>query len=162
MSKQTLLDDLREARAELVAALQGLPDDVLLRPGVAGLWSVKDTLAHLVAWEAELVTVLSRPLSKKLKNAPQIAIMEDIDEWNEEQYHANAQRGLDIIRADFEGVHKHLLKAIADLDEPTLEQPMRFEWMEGEPLSYLILETAVWHEREHAADIRAWREAHGL
>jgi hypothetical protein len=34
--------------------------------------------------------------------------------------------------------------------------------MEGEPLSYLIAENAVWHEEEHAEDIRAWREANDL
>jgi hypothetical protein len=34
--------------------------------------------------------------------------------------------------------------------------------MEGEPLSYLVLENAIWHEDEHAADIRAWREAEGI
>jgi hypothetical protein len=32
-------------------------------------------------------------------------------------------------------------------------------WMEGEPLSYLIYENAIWHEEEHAEDIVNWRNA---
>ena len=53
---------------------------------------------------------------------------------------------------DFHGVHKHLLEAIAALDNRTLDDNRRFPWMEGEPLSYLIRKRA-WHEEEHAADI---------
>ena len=35
-------------------------------------------------------------------------------------------------------------------------------WMEGEALSYLIYENAIWHEEEHAEDILAWREEQGI
>ena len=158
MSKESLLADVRRARAEFLAAIAGLSEKEMVQPGAAGIWSVKDILAHLVSWEAELVTALSRPLSQRYAHAPDIVRIDDIDEWNDEQYHMNARRPLDIIRQDFEGVHKHLLRAIEDLDEATLEAPLRFEWMEGEPLAYLIMETAVWHEQEHAEDIRAWRK----
>jgi hypothetical protein len=34
--------------------------------------------------------------------------------------------------------------------------------MEGEPLAYLIEENATLHEREHADEIRAWRDAQAL
>ncbi|NPV65525.1 MAG: ClbS/DfsB family four-helix bundle protein [Anaerolineae bacterium] len=157
MSKKALLDDLRAARAEFLAAIEGLSEDEMLRPGVEGIWSVKDIIAHLIAWEAELVTALNRKLSPAYRNAPPIVLIEDIDEWNMEQYHQHANRPLDILLPDFHGVHKHLLLAIEGLDEQLLEDPLRFEWMEGEPLAYLIQETATWHEQEHAESIRAWR-----
>lgn len=157
-----MLDQLREARQDFLAAIEGLPDDAMLRVGAAGVWSVKDVMAHLTAWEAELVTALNRKLGRKYDQAPQIAVIEDIDEWNAEQYHLSVRRPLAVILEDFHGVHKYLLQAVEDLDERALEKPMFFEWMEGEPLSYLILETAVWHEQEHAADIRQWREDQGL
>ncbi len=162
MSKRELLEEVRASRAELLAALEGLSDDVLMRPGVEGIWSIKDILAHLVAWEAELVTALSRRLSPRYKDAPEILNIEDIDEWNAEQYHLNARKPVSIIMADFHGVHKHLLGAIEKLDEKLLDDPLRFEWMEGEPLAYLVLESAVWHEREHAQTIREWRAAQAL
>jgi len=158
VDKQGLLQEVKQARAELLAAINGLSENEMLQPGAAGLWSVKDLMAHLVAWEAELVTALSRRLSKRYQDAPPIVTIEDIDDWNSEQYHLNARKPLDLIRPDFDGVHKHLLLAIEDLDARLLEDPLRFEWMEGEPLAYLVLETAVWHEQEHAEDIRAWRE----
>lgn len=150
---------MRDARADFLQAVDGLSDSQMLQAGAVGYWSVKDTLAHLTAWEAELVTALSRNLRTAAQHAPELTKIDDLDEWNEEQYHLNARRALAVILEDFHGVHKYLLRAIEDLDAKTLEEPMRFEWMEGDPLAYLVLETAVWHEQEHAQDIRRWREA---
>jgi hypothetical protein len=130
----------------------------MLRPGVIGLWSVKDILAHLCAWESELVTALST-LSKQM---PEIMKIEDINEWNEEQYHLNAPRPLDVVLEDFQGVHRHLRQAVQSLDEKTLNDVRAFRWMEGEPLAYLVASNASWHEQEHAEQIQAWRQAQGL
>lgn len=161
MPKDELIADLRAARARLLRAIEGLSDDEMMRPGAVGIWSVKDTLAHLVAWEAELVTALSR-LDQHRRRPPQIMLIEDIDEWNAEQYHINAGRPLRAILEDFHGVHKHLVRAIEALDAQTLDDNRRFPWMEGEPLSYLIAENAIWHEEEHAEDIEKWRAQENL
>jgi hypothetical protein len=96
------------------------------------------------------------------RRAPHIVEIEDIDEWNLEQYHTSAARPLDVILEDFHGVHKHLIQTIQALDDTSLDDNRRWAWMEGEPLSYLVLENATWHEEEHADDIRAWREANHL
>jgi len=161
MPKADVIADLRAARTALLASIEGLTDDQLLQIGAVGLWSVKDALAHLVSWEAELVTLFSQ-LEQHKRRAPRIVEIEDIDEWNDEQYHTNAARPLAAILEDFDGVHKHLIRAIEALDNQTLDDNRRFPWMEGEPLSYLILENATWHEEEHAEDIRAWRQEQGL
>lgn len=161
MSKADVIADLRAARARLLDAIAGLSTEQMLQVGACGLWSVKDVLAHLVAWEAELVTTLSR-LEQYRQRAPRIVEIEDLDEWNAEQYHLNAPRTLQEVLADFEGVHKHLIRAIEVLDERTLENNRQFPWMEGEPLSYLVAENATWHEEEHAEDIGAWRAETGI
>ena len=158
MPKTDVIDDLRAARSTLLDAINDLTDEQLLQPGAVGIWSVKDTLAHLAVWEAELVTALAR-IEQQKRGIPRIMeIDEDIDEWNDEQYRQNAARPLDSILADFHGVHKYLIQAVEALDDKVLDDNRQFEWMEGEPLTYLILETAVWHEEEHAADILAWRD----
>lgn len=161
MSKADVIADLRQARAQLLHAIDGLTPDQMLQPGAVGLWSVKDVLAHLVAWEAELVTALAR-LDQHKQHPPHIMTIEDIDEWNAEQYHVNVRRTLDDVLHDFEGVHRHLIRVVEDLSDKALDDNRQFEWMEGEPLSYLIAENAIWHEEEHAEDILAWREAMGI
>jgi uncharacterized damage-inducible protein DinB len=158
--KAEILEQIREARGALLAALEGLTDDAMLRPGVAGIWSVKDILAHLTAWQSELITALSQLDAPR--RVPGIAKIEDIDDWNEEQYRVNARRSLQAVREDFNGVHKHLLKTIETLDDKVLEDAQKFPWMEGEPLWYLIAENAYWHEQEHAEDIRKWRATEGV
>src|SRR5262249_3488492 len=102
----------------MLKALDGLPNDTMLRPGVVGMWSVKDVLAHLSIWQSELITALAQ--LDRPQRTPHIAEIEDIDGFNEEQYRANVRRPLDVILEDFEGVHKHLIKAVEDIDENTL------------------------------------------
>jgi len=160
MKQQEIIEQIRQSRAALNAALEGLTPDQMLRPGVVGLWSVKDLLAHLCAWQSELITALSRVDSPK--QTPSIVNIEDTYEWNDEQYHINAPRPLDIVLEDFQGVHKHLVNAVQALDDKTLNDPRKFFWMEGEPLWYLIAENGFWHEKEHADQIRTWRDAQGL
>ena len=157
MSKADVIDDVRAARAELRDAIDGLTPDEMLQAGVVGMWSIKDTLAHLVSWEAELVTALSK-LEQHKTRPPRIVQIDDIDEWNAEQYHTNVRRTLDDVLQDFEGVHRQLIRAIEELSNADLDDNRRYPWMEGEPISYLIAENAVWHEEEHAEDIRAWRD----
>lgn len=157
MRKSELLDTLSATRAELLAALDGLTPDQMILPGVTGIWSVKDILAHLVAWEAEVVTALNQ--AQQNRRMPSIIAIEDIDEWNEEQYYINSARSLEAILSDFEGVHKMLCRMVTDFDERALTDGRRYPWMEGEPLWLLIEETVILHEQEHASEIRAWRES---
>lgn len=159
MDKQDLIKELTSARAELLGAIDGLTADQMLIPGAVGIWSVKDVFAHLVAWESELVTALNN-ISKR--HTPYIVLIEDIDEWNEDQYHANAPRPLDAVWADLDSVHKMVIRMVEDLDDKTLFDNRSFPWMEGEPLVYLIEENAYLHEREHAQEIRDWRSREGL
>nr|MBN1228959.1 ClbS/DfsB family four-helix bundle protein [Anaerolineae bacterium] len=158
-SKKDLLDELNAARHMLLSAIEGLTAEQMCMPGAVGYWSVKDVLAHLVAWETELVTALYQLDSKR---APSVVEIEDIYGWNEEIYHMNARRPLEAILEDLEGVHKALVKNVEALNTRQLMDNRSFKWMEGEPLWYLIEETATLHEREHAEEILAWREENGF
>jgi hypothetical protein len=155
VNKQDILDELIEARQELMAAIEGLTPLQMLEPGAVGTWSIKDVLSHLAAWESETVTALNQVLNNRV---PGIINIDDIDEWNEEQHLASFYRPLDAVLEDLEGVHRMLLKMVEDFDEKTLTDNRRFNWMEGEPLAYLIEENAYLHEREHIDDILDWRE----
>ncbi|MBI5960058.1 MAG: DinB family protein [Chloroflexi bacterium] len=161
MPKAEVIEGLRQARAALLSSIEGLTADQMFQMGVVGVWSIKDVLAHLVSWEAELVTTLSQ-LEQQKKGVPRIVEIEDIDDWNAEQYSLNASRPFETVLEDFHGVHKHLIRVVESLDARTLDDNRVFSWMEGEPLSYLILENATWHEEEHAGEIRQWREAQGF
>jgi hypothetical protein len=159
VNKQDALRELVNARAILNQSIARLTPDQLHIIGVIGLWSVKDILAHLIAWESEVVTALNQVQNKKV---PGMMKIDDIDEWNEEQYHINIRRPLQAILEDFEGVHRMLYHMVEDFDERSLLDNRRYAWMEGEPLWYLIEENVTLHEQEHAENIAAWRSQTGL
>ncbi|MBN1428621.1 MAG: ClbS/DfsB family four-helix bundle protein [Anaerolineae bacterium] len=159
MRKNELLDTLDTSHADLLGSLTGLTQEQMIQPGVIGVWSVKDTLAHLVAWEAEVVTALNQAQNRQV---PSIIHIEDVDEWNEIQYHVNAERHLEAIQADLTSVHKMLRHMIEDFDERLLTDNRCYSWMEGEPLWFLVEDAVVLHEQEHAGEIRAWREQQGF
>ncbi len=157
MGKAELVAAYENARQTFLDAIDGLEDDDYLAVGAVGIWSIKDVLAHLTAWESELITALVHVENKK-KGAPNIIKIDEIDEWNAERYHESASRGLQVIWDDFMGIPKHLIQAINALDDNTLDDNRKFPWMEGEPLSYVVYENAIWHEQEHADNIIHWRE----
>ena len=53
MKKSEMLERVQASHARLVAALEGLTDEEATRVGLNPRWSVKDALAHIVAWELE-------------------------------------------------------------------------------------------------------------
>ncbi len=159
MRKSDILNELKSARADLLAAIDGLTPEQMMIPGAVGIWSVKDVLAHLAAWESELVTALNQAQNHQVPNLVRI---DDFHSWNEEQYHTNVRRPLEAVKSDLENVHRRLCRMVEEYDGQALMDNRRFRWMEGEPLWYLIEETAYLHEREHAEDIRAWRERESL
>src|SRR5918911_3336820 len=52
------IDELRAARRDLLAALQGRSAADLLRPGVEGDWCGRDVLLHMAAWLRELACLV--------------------------------------------------------------------------------------------------------
>jgi hypothetical protein len=157
--KEELLHDLIDARATFMVAIEGLTPDQMLRPGACGIWSVKDMLAHLTAWESELVTALNHAQQKKV---PRLVKIDDVDGWNDEQYHENVRRPMDVILKDFEDVHQMLLRMVEAYNDKALFDNRRYPWMEGESLAFLVEDTATIHEREHAEEIMTWRTEQGI
>jgi uncharacterized damage-inducible protein DinB len=58
--RDALLQHYRQMRADLLAAIAGLPDELLTEPSLDG-WSVKDHLGHIALWDdvraAEVVRI---------------------------------------------------------------------------------------------------------
>src|SRR6266567_8704121 len=49
-NRDALLQHYLDMRAELLAAIDGLSDELMAEPSIDG-WSVKDHLAHLAIWD---------------------------------------------------------------------------------------------------------------
>ena len=159
MNKEELLDALDESRDSLLDLIEDLPDEAYLEPGVIGEWTLKDVLAHLVAWEAELVKFLwqvkqgSRPTSAQMNTPPDSEARQARNEkWRSE----NANRPLERIWDDLEAVRKQTQRRLEPFNDQDLSDPTRFPWAKGKPLWAWVAENSFEHENEHRAQIAAW------
>ncbi len=159
MNKSDLLASLETSRHNLLVAFDGLSDDDLTQPGANGDWSVKDVLAHIAAWEAELVTLLVREVKRGQK--PKILGISDakVEELNQQWYLENKDRLLERVLADFHGVRKQLIRQVSEWDANDLTDPTRYKWRAGKSLADYIADYANGHDQEHIEALQAWRKS---
>lgn len=161
MNKQDLIHALETSREEMLAALEGLPDDAYLIPGVNEDWSIKDILAHLVMWEAQIITLLFRAKSMPAPNTAHFG-PESTEALNDRWYRQQKERPLVQVLEDFEGIREQTIRRLDDYTDAQLNNPKFFPWLDGRPLWKWIAEETFEHERDHTAQIRAWRQANSL
>lgn len=156
MTKQELLEKVRGGSETFVKSFEGMGPDALLETGVVGDWSIKDLIAHISFWKAELIQVLFNV--KQGTTPPHSSQPRDIDAMNA-QFHIESQaRTADQILADYHGVSKQLLRRIEELQEKDFGSPDRFPWLRNEPLERWVAVDSYEHEDEHAAQILTWRK----
>jgi hypothetical protein len=160
MSKSSLLSSLSSSRDSFNATFEGLSDDLLSESGANADWSVKDVLAHIAAWESELVTLLVREVKRGQK--PKLIGISDakVEELNQKWYEENRGRPLDRVLADYQGVRKQLIRQINDWNEKDLTDTKKYKWLNGKSLADYIEDYANGHDEEHINALRDWRRTH--
>ena len=155
ISKTQLLAELNNENAYWLALLDDIGEANMTQPEVAGGWSIKDIVAHLTAWRRRTVRRLQAILNHESDfTPPWPSELQEDDEINAWIYESNRDRPLaDVLRISDE-VFQQLVEAIDAFSEDELQDPQRFEWLEGEPLSGKLV-FSHFHE-EHEPDMRAW------
>lgn len=135
------LERLQRAWQNLLESDNGIPEERMLEPGVIGEWSVKDVLTHVAYWDDDLLAAIERFMS----GTPE---PEERD-WQAENDRVYAERRdwpLADVRRDLLDTHDRVLTALRNA--PGFDTAsLRESWE---------------HYDEHAAEIRAWRERHGI
>jgi len=162
MNKHELLTGMESSRAEIVEAMAGLSDEAMLEPNVVGAWSVRDVLQHISLWEAELVKLLVHVQQRRRPAGERWSGKLDIDALNARWHAETLDRPLDRVRADFAAVRQQTQRRLNELAEADLTETRAFPWLKGRALWQYVFEDTIEHDREHAEQIRAWREARGI
>lgn len=155
MNKAELIEALQNERHCFENLLEELTDETLELPGVIDEWSVKDLLAHITMWEAELVKLLwqakqgRRPTTVHFQAAT-------VDERNAKWYQQNKERPLEAVLNDYESVRRQTIRRVKDLSESELTDSQRFPWLDDQPLWHWIAEDSYKHEAEHREQIQNW------
>lgn len=154
LTKAELLDAIRAGRKQLEAALAQLNESQMTQPGVESNWSVKDVLAHIVAWEQRMVLWVGQALRGEVPAIP--ATWDEVHRLNEQSYWENRDRPLSEVLAEFQRSYPEALAVVEAAPEEDLMNPERFGWREGVPLARVVAANTWWHYAEHIESIQAW------
>jgi uncharacterized damage-inducible protein DinB len=147
--KDSLIAHYRQMRDALLAAIDGLSDDLLTEPSLDG-WSVKDHLAHLAMWDDIRAGEIARI------SAGQSPAWPPIDEEQTNDFNAfihGLREGLSLaqVRWELETSRQRVLDAITAATERGLN---------GSLYGEAGLRST--HEATHTQWIKRWRDEKGV
>ena len=148
MNHDELYEALDSSREKLLVLVDPLSDELLVKPGTIGNWSVRDLLFHLTTWEAELVTGLNS-LDRNKKPGRLMDALADREAYNTARMAENPDRDLDRVFKDLQDVRFQLENWLEAFSARDLSDLKRYKWFEGEPLWKIIAETSFEHEASH-------------
>jgi hypothetical protein len=159
MNKSELLTRITTGYAELDGIIAPLNEAQLNGAGVNGDWSIKDTIAHIAAWQQ---SALARMRSAVQHETPAAHTLQDesdiggIDARNARFYEENKDRSPADILADFRSSYHGIVALIPTMNDSDLFEEQQFAWMKGSALWELIAGDTYEHYDEHLPSIRDW------
>jgi hypothetical protein len=146
--KQKLLRDADEAYAELREAISGLDETAMNRVWLGG-WGAREILIHISGWHREMIPAFGR-LGRGEPPYPAGVSYDDFDAWNARFVEAKRHAKRSDVLAELDASHRDFVTAAAALSEEHLAA--------GSPARELFEGAGAPHYREHAAQIRQWRD----
>ncbi len=164
-TKPELLNEIERAHQDMVRVLASMSDEEKVAPILQDSWSVKDSLAHIVAWEKMAMDWMTRSLEGEQVKRFIEGFQYDTEAEREPVMHAlnrhlyeqNKNRALHEVMGEFRATHRAMLEFVAQVDERDLFDPNRFAWRNGSPASDMIGGNTYAHYAEHQGWILEWR-----
>lgn len=146
-AKQELFEKAEQEYDGFKASIKGL-DEAQMSQVWLGSWGVREILAHMTGWHREMVPALER-LGRGEAPYPDGAY-DDFDSWNARFVEVRKGRAAADILREVDASHRELLSAASRLPDE--------HFGEGQSASGLVDGVAGGHYREHAEQIRQWRQ----
>ena len=143
MNHATLRAAITAGRDRLDAALGSLSDEAMLER-VDDVWTRKDVVAHLEAWERRVVDLLER-----LRAGSEPTERIETDALNARLHAADRDRSLEDVRANERSAYVRLLAAIDGASDEELFDGGNFAWTDGDPLADWFRGNTDEHYDEH-------------
>ena len=147
-SRDELLRYYRESRKEMLAAIDGLTDEQMSEPSLAG-WAVKDHLAHLALWDDIRAAEVER-ISAGYESAWKMTETQD-EVHNATAYELRRSMSAAQARWELERSRHKLLDAITAATADALD-----------PSRYGAAGLRSRHEDQHSGWIASWRGERGI
>jgi hypothetical protein len=158
MRRAEVLAELRSQQKEWESLLAEVGEDRMEEPGVQGPWSIKDIVAHLTAWRRRTVGRLEAVARSQPEPKPSWpSELSDDDQINAWFHERDKSKSLAEVLSESRRVFDQLAAAVEKIPDEAFNDPSRFPWMEGQPVTGAAF-FSHFHD-EHEADMRAWLSA---
>jgi len=164
-TKQELLHRIRARHADMEELLSSLEPAQMRAPELDGGWSVKDSLAHIAAWEKVLLDIVGkyRRGETVVLWAPGFEIdgtngEEQMNRYNAYLFEQHRERDLADVLDDFRETFMQVVALIESLSDAEIFDANHFPARNGRALITFIVGDTYEHYDEHIGWIRAWRD----
>lgn len=155
MTAARLVEILKTERTQWNTLLAEVGMERMEIPGVEGMWSVKELVAHLTWYECAVVDAAGQVMSGGAFTRPGEGAG-GLDERNERIVAASRARPARDVLAETDEVFGELLKVIAACPENLLNDARLLGLPDDIPPWMRVANNSYAHYREHAESLRAW------
>jgi hypothetical protein len=165
--KQHILAALREELEQWEALLASLSEIQITTPNTPSVWSCKDVIAHLRAWQQrsnarfEAALQNREPVFPKWPAELDPESEGDTDPVNAWIYESAREQPWPEVYRNWKEGFLHLLESAEQISERDLLDPSKYPWMQDIPL-VLVLVGTYDHHQEHLEKQQAWLQEHGI
>ncbi len=152
--KDQLIDHLQRERASFERIMSGLTEEQMVQYEFVDQWTFKDILAHITAWEVELLRWLEQASRGKSPGIPAPGEWWPfIEKFNNQTYLENRDRSLESVLNSFDQVYEQVLSEFMALPDDE-EDSYWSAWFGGNP-PWILFATYHEHYKEHGAQIES-------
>jgi hypothetical protein len=151
-------DVLTYGHQTVLRTVDGLPEADWETPGVCGVWSVKDIIAHLASYEHLLVEILTSFLGGG--PTPYMTQFGELgNAFNDAQVAAHKAQPFHAVLVEYNDTQAQTMTLVAQIPAETLRATGTIPWYGMEyALDDLITYMYYGHKREHSAQIAVFRD----
>jgi hypothetical protein len=165
--KQQILATLREEFDRWEALLAGLSAEQIMAPLLPSNLSIKDVIAHLRAWQQRSIARMEAGLHNREPEFPRWpAELHPDSEDNPDQvnawiYETYREQPWSSVHRDWREGFLRFLALGEAIPEKDLLDTGRYPWLEGLPLSFILLASYEHHHIDHLEPLLAWLQQPG-
>jgi hypothetical protein len=159
LPKAELLEQIGVERSKLDALLKQVTPRQMTQVGAtAAGWSVKDILAHLIAWQQMNLDWYATGLRGETPDIPKT--WSNIRKVNDQIYRKHHRRSLKAVLADYNAFHQKMLELIEEVPERDFATVGRLTWT---GLTWTLSDCIRWNTASHyrwaSKHIKKWLRA---
>lgn len=147
---QALAEDLVKARQEFLDAVADIDPALLTSPGLVGVWSARELVAHMGYWAGHAAEAVHHAEQGRLDEFD--VDSPSVDERNAVVARVAGETDMATVRSREELAFDAFRKRVLSADPEWLSE----RDADGDTLEEIILYDGADHYREHTHDIRAW------